>query len=65
MGAIEETEYGMPESACNTHEDHDHEHGPDCGHESVEHEDHIDYIHDGHRHFAHEGHWDEHEAVTE
>ncbi len=41
-------------------ERHDHEHGPDCGHEAVEHDDHVDYVHDGHRHAPHEGHYDEH-----
>lgn len=41
-------------------ERHDHEHGPDCGHPAVDHDDHIDYLHDGHRHAAHEGHYDEH-----
>ncbi len=47
-------------TACETHQDHDHQHGPDCGHETVEHGDHVDYLHDGHRHAAHDGHWDEH-----
>lgn len=42
------------------HEDHTHQHGPDCGHETVEHGDHVDYVHDGHRHAGHEGHYDEH-----
>lgn len=43
------------------YDDHgDHEHGPDCGHEAVDHDGHTDYLHDGHRHFAHDGHWDEH-----
>ena len=42
------------------HDDHDHTHGDGCGHETVAHGDHVDYIHDGHRHAAHEGHWDEH-----
>ncbi len=41
-------------------ERHDHEHGPDCGHPTVEHGDHVDYLHDGHRHAAHEEHYDEH-----
>lgn len=36
-----------------------HEHGPGCGHEAVEHGDHVDYIH-GHRHAKHDDHWDEH-----
>jgi zinc transport system permease protein len=41
-------------------EPHGHEHGPGCGHEAVEHGDHVDYIHDGHRHAVHGGHYDEH-----
>ncbi len=41
-------------------EPHGHEHGPGCGHEAVEHGDHIDYIHGGHRHAVHGGHYDEH-----
>jgi zinc transport system permease protein len=41
-------------------EDHVHRHGPTCGHEAVDHDDHIDYVHDGHRHAAHGAHYDEH-----
>ncbi|MFK5583772.1 MULTISPECIES: metal ABC transporter permease [unclassified Serinicoccus] len=41
-------------------ERHLHEHGSGCGHETVPHGDHVDYLHDGHRHAAHEGHYDEH-----
>ncbi len=41
-------------------ETHDHEHGPGCGHPTLTHGDHVDYVHDGHRHAPHEGHWDEH-----
>jgi len=41
-------------------EAHEHEHGPGCGHPSVPHGDHVDYVHDGHRHAPHGGHWDEH-----
>lgn len=33
-----------------THSDHDHSHGPDCGHIAVEHDGHTDYLHDGHLH---------------
>ncbi|TVR46523.1 MAG: hypothetical protein EA402_02555 [Planctomycetota bacterium] len=29
---------------------HDHQHGPDCGHSAVVHDDHVDYLHDGHLH---------------
>jgi len=32
------------------HENHDHQHGPDCGHTAVKHGDHVDYLHDGHLH---------------
>lgn len=41
-------------------ERHLHEHRSGCGHETVPHGDHVDYLHDGHRHAAHEGHYDEH-----
>ena len=43
-------------------ERHEHEHGPVCGHESIPHEDHVDYLHDGHRHAPHADHYDEHDA---
>lgn len=41
-------------------ERHDHEHGPECGHDVVVHGDHVDYLHNGHLHAPHEGHYDEH-----
>jgi zinc transport system permease protein len=41
-------------------EDHLHQHGPECGHPAVSHDDHVDYVHDGHRHAAHGQHYDEH-----
>ncbi|HET8602749.1 MAG TPA: metal ABC transporter permease [Marmoricola sp.] len=41
-------------------EPHGHSHGPGCGHEAVEHGDHVDYIHGSHRHASHGGHYDEH-----
>lgn len=43
-----------------THEDHDHAHGHDCGHDAVMHEGHTDYAHDGHLHNVHDDHVDEH-----
>ena len=43
-----------------THDAHDHVHGDGCGHEAVQHGDHVDYLHDGHRHAAHGDHYDEH-----
>jgi zinc transport system permease protein len=39
---------------------HAHQHGPDCGHVAVPHDDHVDYVHDGHRHAEHGAHYDEH-----
>jgi len=42
------------------HDDHQHEHGPTCGHAATEHDGHTDYFHDGHVHHQHDGHWDEH-----
>lgn len=42
-----------------THNDHTHDHGPDCGHPAREHDGHIDYIHEGHAHREHDGHYDE------
>ena len=44
-------------------EQHEHEHGPDCGHATIEHDHHVDYLHDGHRHAPHEGHYDEHHPL--
>jgi zinc transport system permease protein len=41
-------------------EHHFHEHGQGCGHEVIEHDDHLDYVHGGHRHAPHAGHYDEH-----
>jgi len=42
------------------HENHPHQHGKDCGHTAIQHDDHTDYLHDGHLHSLHEGHVDEH-----
>jgi hypothetical protein len=42
-----------------THDDHDHTHGPGCGHIAVRHGTHVDYLHEGHLHHAHDGHVDE------
>ncbi|WP_026876659.1 metal ABC transporter permease [Jiangella gansuensis] len=39
---------------------HPHRHDPDCGHPTVEHGNHTDYLHDGHLHAAHGRHYDEH-----
>ncbi len=49
-----------PEHDETPHTDHDHQHGPECGHPAVPHDDHLDYVHDGHRHAPHGSHYDEH-----
>lgn len=45
-------------------ERHDHEHGPECGHETIPHGDHVDYLHNGHRHAPHADHYDEHSPTA-
>ncbi|WP_083777408.1 hypothetical protein [Coraliomargarita akajimensis] len=54
-----------PSGCCNhaTHSD-GHVHGPDCGHEAIQHGDHIDYIVDGRLHHPHGDHCDDHGPVT-
>ncbi len=47
------------ESTHAGHAEHDHAHGPTCGHATQQHGDHIHYMHDGHAHRQHEDHWDE------
>lgn len=52
-----------PDHRCGGH-DGEHEHGPGCGHESVPHGDHMDYLVDGHLHHVHGDHCDDHGPVT-
>jgi len=47
-------------SNCSKHENHDHAHGPDCGHTAIKHEGHVDYLHDGHLHHQAGGEVEEH-----
>ena len=47
-------------SECKIHANHDHVHGPGCGHVAIQHNGHIDYLHDGHLHHPHGDHVDEH-----
>lgn len=42
------------------HENHDHKHGPACGHTAIVHEGHVDYLHDGHLHHQKDGKVEEH-----
>ncbi|MEX2670596.1 MAG: hypothetical protein WD294_00660 [Phycisphaeraceae bacterium] len=32
------------------HPEHEHRHGPACGHTAIRHANHVDYVHDGHLH---------------
>jgi len=43
-----------------THDQHLHSHGSGCGHTTVKHDDHVDYLHDDHLHSVHGGHVHEH-----
>jgi hypothetical protein len=45
--------------SCQSHHDHAHQHGENCGHTRIQHGGHVDFVHDGHLHTAHEGHYDE------
>ncbi|HEX4514754.1 MAG TPA: hypothetical protein VH054_14495 [Polyangiaceae bacterium] len=40
-----------------------HTHGPSCGHETIPHAGHVDYVVDGHLHHPHGEHCDHHGAV--
>jgi zinc transport system permease protein len=51
---------GQPDQHEIAGDGHAHQHGPDCGHVAVRHDDHVDYVHDGHRHAPHGTHYDEH-----
>jgi hypothetical protein len=42
----------------------EHRHGPDCGHETVPHGDHIDYLVDGRLHHPHGDRCDDHGPLT-
>ena len=55
---------GSSTDACAQHASHEHKHGPKCGHKSVKHDTHVDYMHDGHLHTAHNDHVDEHTATN-
>ena len=41
-------------------EEANHHHGPDCGHEAIEHDDHIDYVVGGKRHWWNHDRWEDH-----
>jgi hypothetical protein len=42
------------------HVGHMHVHDAGCGHLTVPHESHVDYLHGEHRHARHDAHYDEH-----
>lgn len=47
------------------HDNHQHVHGPDCGHTAVQHDGHTDYLHDGHMHNNHGDHVDDHALAVD
>lgn len=53
-----------PDHDCAEHEA-DHQHGPDCGHQAVQHGDHVDYVVAGHLHHPHDDHCDHHGPVEQ
>lgn len=57
----ENTEDCTPEHAAE--HDYEHVHGPNCGHESVPHSDHTDYLVGDHLHHPHGDHCDDHGTV--
>ncbi len=52
-----------PDTCSVTHDCENHTHGPNCGHEAVQHGDHTDYIVNGRLHHVHEGHCDDHGPI--
>jgi hypothetical protein len=58
----------MTEDDCVGHDcerhDADHEHGPGCGHEAVQHDDHVDYVVGDHLHHPHGDHCHDHGPVA-
>lgn len=50
---------------CMPHDQHEHAHGPDCGHTALRHEGHVDYLHDGCLHHVHGDHVDEHSLTVD
>ncbi|WP_460511477.1 zinc transporter permease [Frigoribacterium salinisoli] len=53
----------MADTQTETHAEHtvaEHQHGEACGHETVQHDDHVDYVHGDHKHAQHADHYDEH-----
>jgi hypothetical protein len=51
-----------PNHSCGAHGPN-HQHGRDCGHTSVRHGDHTDYVVNDHRHHSHGAHCDDHGRI--
>lgn len=52
-----------PQHLCTGHAQ-DHQHGENCGHESVPHGDHVDYLVGTHLHHVHGSHCDDHGTIS-
>lgn len=46
-------------SCKNQHQQHEHKHGPNCGHTAIRHGNQTGYLHDGQLHLEHDGHFDD------
>ena len=55
--------HAVPDHNCRAHDEH-HRHGAGCGHESVPHGDHTDYLVNGHLHHQEGGRCQSHGAVN-
>jgi hypothetical protein len=60
MNHIHDTQCCNPKKHSCAGHDASHTHGPDCGHATAKHGDHIDYVVGGHLHHAHGDHCDDH-----
>ncbi|KZN62231.1 hypothetical protein [Pseudoalteromonas luteoviolacea] len=52
-----------PDECNHAHQSNGHKHGPNCGHEAIQHGDHVDYIVDGRLHHQHGDHCVDHGPV--
>ncbi|TKB57566.1 hypothetical protein [Ferrimonas aestuarii] len=52
-----------PDGCQPVHSCKDHVHGPGCGHQAIQHGDHVDYIVNGRLHHQHGDHCDDHGPV--
>jgi len=59
----EKTREKVSSCFCKETKEYHHNHGPNCEHLRIVHNDHLDYIVDGNLHYPHEGHCDNHGQI--